>query len=347
MRSTLVLFAALLLFGCSKPTPSSGDGITTYHLDFDELRDTICPLSMIADSVSYIDLETTPQSLLAQVTACGFCDSGIVVFDQRGGSVLLFSGNGKFLRPIGAKGQGPGEYIRPEAIDVDRNIVYVYDGLQGSILKYALDGSFIGTDSVGRVDDFVHCPSEGPDSYLVALFQWKDDYGFYHVTTDPVSSRKVVGAIDVIPVKSLLNFFRYGDDKIAMMPNSFDNRVYQWKADSVSLGYVLDITPMPSSEQIENLVGRQRVEHYNRMAFCDSSRWLIVNYWRYPEDFRTVVIDKKQDSVRLFEHMENDLDTCRRGYGIKGGYNNGSLFYALDDPDTDDNPRLQLFHLKN
>jgi len=106
-------------------TPKAG-GLVTFHLNAPPSSVEPLMLSVIADSVSYIPLETRNETLT---------DDGI----QRGerfyalsrGNILCFDKNGKYLHQVGKPGRGPEEYmwlsasfiyVKPDPID---NWVYV------------------------------------------------------------------------------------------------------------------------------------------------------------------------------------------------------------------------------
>jgi hypothetical protein len=57
-------------------------------------------------------------------------------------SLLVFDRTGAFVRKIGKKGRGPGEYGRLWDFDVDSEHIYLYDYRQ-KISKYDLQGNFI------------------------------------------------------------------------------------------------------------------------------------------------------------------------------------------------------------
>ena len=83
-------------------------------------------LSEIADSVTYIRLETTDEGLVR-----GFqpslmrCTSKYFIFGEFQ-NVIQFTRDGKFVRNIGRRGQGPGEYNYILQVDVDEKAGKVY-----------------------------------------------------------------------------------------------------------------------------------------------------------------------------------------------------------------------------
>lgn len=68
----------------------------------------------------------------------------IVILDQYGADVFLFSKDGKFIKKLGSKGEGPGEYRSPTRLQVDKSgNIYVFDASSYKIIVYDSVGEFI------------------------------------------------------------------------------------------------------------------------------------------------------------------------------------------------------------
>jgi hypothetical protein len=123
-------------------------GLRTIPVDVD--RDVSLPLSEITDDIRSVELELTDSSLIGNVRKVLLCGEQIVVFNgvAGGGEILLFDGDGKFVRKIGKRGQGPGEYnvIRDVATDGKNGYVYVASS-GGKFVCYDLDGRLVREDS--------------------------------------------------------------------------------------------------------------------------------------------------------------------------------------------------------
>lgn len=69
----------------------------------------------------------------------------IVLVDNRGARVAVFDSAGEWLRDIGRRGEGPGEYTGPLHASVLADTVFVWDALQRRLSRFADDGSFLGS----------------------------------------------------------------------------------------------------------------------------------------------------------------------------------------------------------
>ena len=100
-------------------------------------------LSKVAKEVTYISLETTPESLLSEELQIYYGKDVIIVGDLQTGSFFRFDKSGKFLNKIGNKGDGPEEY--PSAIsfyaDLSNN-VYLISPQTKSLYQYTCEGKF-------------------------------------------------------------------------------------------------------------------------------------------------------------------------------------------------------------
>ena len=101
------------------------------------------PIAEITEELSKIDLEMTDESIINpnQIQKVLLSDS--LVFISESDKLLLFAINGRFVRSIGSKGRGPGEYhsVRNFAVDETNKIVYITDSK--SIICYSWNGEFI------------------------------------------------------------------------------------------------------------------------------------------------------------------------------------------------------------
>ncbi len=113
----------------------------------DEMK--VLDVSMFADSVHYIPLETSEQSLIGKVDKLVIRDSLIYVLDRsKNRGIYVFSFEGKFLQKIGNVGQGPGEYAEPTDISIYGNTVYVYDQYTHRISLFDRDGNYLSAKKV-------------------------------------------------------------------------------------------------------------------------------------------------------------------------------------------------------
>lgn len=124
------------------PTPKAG-GLVTFHLDPPPSSVEPLMLSAIADSVSYIPLETRNETLTNDAVLYG---ERYYTFVH--GVLICFDSKGRFLHQIGKPGHGPEEYAMLSAsmsyINVDPSDNYVYSFSSDLRTKvYDANGKFV------------------------------------------------------------------------------------------------------------------------------------------------------------------------------------------------------------
>jgi len=117
-------------------------------------------MSELYSALEYIKLETTPESLIAQVSKIIPLDTQLLIVDKESSKILLFDVNGKFMRTIGSKGVGAGEFIEIEDVAVDKKgeEIFVLEHSGKRILIYDLKGNFandIKTDFIAHEIEYL------------------------------------------------------------------------------------------------------------------------------------------------------------------------------------------------
>lgn len=79
-------------------------------------------------------------------------EENIYILDRKASKVRVYDKNGQFLRTIGKKGQGPGEFQGPRDIYITpQKEILVNDGSTRRLLFFALDGKFLREASAGKM----------------------------------------------------------------------------------------------------------------------------------------------------------------------------------------------------
>jgi len=116
-------------------------------------------LSDIIDSITYIAVESIIDNYITYLNANMLKISDKYIISENfagGGDLVLFDRNGRFIRKIANRGQGPDEYnwINDIAIDEKNEIIYVLS--LNKLFKYNLEGVFKGIIDLTGVTDFVN-----------------------------------------------------------------------------------------------------------------------------------------------------------------------------------------------
>lgn len=124
----------LLLFSCQNNKHTNVDSLIEIDLD-----DTNSESPSIKE-IYYIPLETSDSSLIADIDKIVFRNNCFYIFDKVNMKVFIFDRGGALKNIISRVGTGPGEYIMPLDMDVDKHgNVYISDNPTKRIIKYAAD----------------------------------------------------------------------------------------------------------------------------------------------------------------------------------------------------------------
>ena len=98
----------------------------------------------------YIRLETTPECLIRKISKVVFYRENIYIQDSETNKISVFSGDGKYLKGIDHKGQGPGEYLRLTDFSIKDDVLYLLDRSGGKLLLYSLEDAFIDAKDIEK-----------------------------------------------------------------------------------------------------------------------------------------------------------------------------------------------------
>ncbi len=136
---------------------------------------------------AYIPLETNDESLITGIRKIAKSDDYIFILDTLG-TLNVFNTQGKFLRKIGQRGQGPGEYTVLTDFAVDTKNKTVYINSVDRLLSYDFEGNF-------KRDVFIHKNSN------LQVFTFCNNKFFYIFPDMPypdnIKSAPIVTMIDI------------------------------------------------------------------------------------------------------------------------------------------------------
>lgn len=147
-KNTVFISILLMLIQCTnRSNPDlnfhANKNGRTFQIDFEKclLESKKIMLSEIADSIAYLQLKTPNGVIISSIR--NIIITGKHIFLISGGNAYQFYRDGRFIRQIGRKGKGPGEYMSAKDISIDPNTeeIRIFDS--NKILYYSKDGKFI------------------------------------------------------------------------------------------------------------------------------------------------------------------------------------------------------------
>lgn len=130
----------LIFIGCSNSNGIKNNKIS--EIEIDVSKSVILDYSDSAHIIRCIPLETSEESVIREIEKIYITDSLVIIFDWK--DVSVFNQEGNFIRKIGKKGNGPGEYnyLNDIFFDNKSGLIYLRDRLK-KMLVYSLDGRLI------------------------------------------------------------------------------------------------------------------------------------------------------------------------------------------------------------
>jgi hypothetical protein len=154
-----ILFSLILFTSCNSgkkghPIDGESDGLVI-DIDNAQKKESLLASSLYKN-VKIISLEDKEDILFGNIDKMQVYDNYIFILDEiYSQNMLIYSKDGKFLRKIGQKGIGPGEYISVSdfTIDIKNSDIYLLDHVSQVINKYNIQtGAYISSIKLNKQD---------------------------------------------------------------------------------------------------------------------------------------------------------------------------------------------------
>ncbi len=138
-KYTHIFFLTLAVLACSCSVPQNNCSV--YSIETLRAGGEYFDWAGFPAQISYIPLEFNKECPVGYVAK--IIPAGEYIFVQ-GNDLYQFDRNGRFIRKIGSKGQGPGEYIQLADVSVDENTGKIFLAeLTGKVSVFDFDGRYL------------------------------------------------------------------------------------------------------------------------------------------------------------------------------------------------------------
>jgi len=214
--------------------------------------ETSPPLDSFISKITVIPLETNDKCLLRETFMGVKGHQGLIYINNEFQDLFVFDLNGKFIRKIGNKGQGPGEFLEVrDFIFTPEGTIEILDFKK--IESYTLEGKHLGTikrfDFLGTdfyINPMNFCKSPSSKYYFWGGMQYGNNTHFnrtgnlmYRLNSD---MQIEAGFFEKnFGDGGTRDRFTYYKDKILIVSSPADNHIYQINPnDSVTMRYIFD-----------------------------------------------------------------------------------------------------------
>ena len=346
---TILTIIIVCITSC-QPQPQSG-ALLTIPVDLSENKPT--KLSEITEDIKKISLEFTDESIIGRIEKVIYQNDHLIVLDgSSDNKVLIFDSKGKFIRKIGRKGQGPGEYTR--ILDIafdskDKNIYIAASG--GGILCFNINGVFVNEYKINYAE-YINFRNGYLNVFSTSLGE-KVESGFLN-QTKLYKIDKECNIADSLVVKSVyLSRVQAADYPI---------RHYLSHVGEQTFVYYPVLTAEPIVRDTLYELRNNIMIPYLKLRFSDdgavdsnnNKTKTLLNVWK---SGMYVFANYSKKGSFLFMH---NLETGRSANMLDGIeddiHNNGKIiiaplqdnyvYYHFDDETNDDNPDIYIVKLK-
>jgi len=142
MKSIHMIIGVLMLISACSSKENSPESVDIKTIPIVVGSEDQRTFSQLVDSISFITLETTKQSLIGRINKLRIKDSRIYVLDKRQSNCLfVFDTDGRFLFKIDESGKGPGEFVEASGFCITEDQEIVINDFSGKkILFYNYEG---------------------------------------------------------------------------------------------------------------------------------------------------------------------------------------------------------------
>ena len=156
-----IIFLGVLciVLSCGKKT-EKGYGQTNNNVPIINIPEDLTHIShldSVFSTVTFIPLETKDECLISHIFTVKIVDSLIYINNNRQ-QLLVFGMDGKFKYHIGAKGEGPQEFLEINDFIINKNNIELLDFKK--IQTYSLTGKHLDSKHFDLLNDTTYCNAE-------------------------------------------------------------------------------------------------------------------------------------------------------------------------------------------
>jgi hypothetical protein len=179
IKVVFVLIAALFLCACSKKKAPYRteiiDGITVVHNLRIDPEKAYKDLAFVEDLTIGVEEGEADYMLYSPVDIDADLDGNLYILDMKDAWVKKYDPEGLFICNIGRKGKGPGEFDRPNHMEIDSaNRIIVADPYQRRFEFLSRDGDYLKSVRMGP---YVSSLESGQDGSILAGYGWYESDG--------------------------------------------------------------------------------------------------------------------------------------------------------------------------
>jgi len=337
-----VALLSIVVVGCQVAEKKNTDIFT---ISIDPFDKTTHPISEIATDIEYTVLETADSFLVAYPAKIVEYKQLLYILDNNmfasvwNNSLFVFDKQGNFIRKIGEKGNGPGEYLNAQTMEIYNDTLFFYDNQGGKIIYYDLLGNYLSELSVpnhsmyafGRVNNLWVSYSNSPSPEMLNTIRKNTVDG--KLTQSDLESCNDLYAIHLFTptistytssrfhIRNLINWEQispfYSFNNSLIFTHGFNDTIYTITEKEISPRYYIDFgkykVPEEACEKnpldFANKYMRDADEDYAGILDCiyENNQYVGFSFWSQ-DSCHSAIYSKKMNKSYTVNQFVNDIN---------------------------------------
>ncbi|MDH8702113.1 hypothetical protein M2138_001467 [Dysgonomonadaceae bacterium PH5-43] len=353
MKKNIYHYAIAVLFmltamSCEKQTETEAttdNNFKIVDIDFSNEKDVY--FSQIADSITYVQLETNKECLIGQITDVKY-KNGIYYISDKSYTIFLFDNKGKFISKLNKVGQGPGEYSYIQSFDVDtKGNIHILDLFTKKILVYTSDIEF--TSSTSGIEDLPQEFYVTDEKYVLYMLFENLNYrrGLYSLDRETDQYTEIIKIQGGDTPRTNGYITHKGNGNYCVLDDLSSNIYYLQKDSLINTIHI-------QGEEISEgkYFDTRRGTSYFLRGFYDYDNLLFLLLGKEGAFAKFCIHDKKKNKTFVCKEVHNDIKEEKREHlfstNIASDNAMVNLLLSVDEenPLEENNPVIQKIHLK-
>ena len=305
MKSIIYYFSMISIFfflSCTgwKDKKNMESDIITVNLDE---RDEISTKDLFSE-IQLIPLETTPESLIRNITQIKFFEDRYYIHDYSRSQIFVFDREGHFQCALNEKGNGPGEYLNLTdfAIDTTRRNLVVLCAVSNALFFYDLGGKFIEKKKLPEIAGaYNSLQFQNKDTIAFFTYDYDHRLKFYSLSRNEILDEYFPEDIKDVFCRGVFPFpqaFR----------RSLTNTIYSLSGATFTELYRWDFGDL--NNDIEKLefhpnMSKQEIIQYAKDVYSSKSVNYIIDSQGQNSRYRYAMVVRQNKYIQLFYNRKN------------------------------------------
>ena len=305
MKSIIYYFSMISIFfflSCTgwKDKKNMESDIITVNLDE---RDEISTKDLFSE-IQLIPLETTPESLIRNITQIKFFEDRYYIHDYSRSQIFVFDREGHFQFALNEKGNGQGEYLNLTdfAIDTTRRNLVVLCAVSNALFFYDLGGKFIEKKKLPEIAGaYNSLQFQNKDTIAFFTYDYDHRLKFYSLLRNEILDEYFPEDIKDVFCRGVFPFphaFR----------RSLTNTIYSLSGATFTELYRWDFGDL--NNDIEKLefhpnMSKQEIIQYAKDVYSSKSVNYIIDSQGQNSRYRYAMVVRQNKYIQLFYNRKN------------------------------------------